>query len=59
MRPGKIDPAHVAFASPCPSPDDMVALAPQKELEAWAAQWIGAYRCEKSKRMRLIESSPR
>lgn len=30
-----------------------------RELEAWAALWIGAYGCEKSKRMGLIDSWPR
>ena len=57
--PAKIDPAPVAFTSPCPPPDDLAEPAPQRELEAWAAQWIGAYGCEKSKRMGLIDSWPR
>lgn len=57
--PAKIDPAPVAFTSPCPPPDDLAEPALQKELEVWAALWIGAYGCEKSKRTALIEAWPR
>jgi len=55
------DRAPVAFTSPCPPPDDLAEPALQKELEVWAALWIGAYGCEKSKpkRTRLIDSWPR
>ena len=54
--PGKIDPPPVAFTSPCQTPDDLPGTATAKDLAAWAVAWIGAYGCEKSKRMGLIDA---
>lgn len=40
-------------------PADFGALATAQDLAAWAVEWIGAYGCERRKRVALIAAWPR
>lgn len=56
---GKIDPPPANLTAQCLVPDDLADGSTALDLAKWAADWIDAYGCERSKRAGLIEAWPR
>lgn len=57
--PAKIDPPPVGLTAECVRPADLGPLATAQDLATWAVEWIGAYGCERGKRVALIAAWPR
>ena len=57
--PAAIDPPPVMLTSPCQTPADLADTATAQDLASWAADWIGAFWCERDKRAGLLEAWPR
>jgi hypothetical protein len=47
------------LTSPCQTPADLAEGATAQDLAAWAADWIGAFWCERDKRAGLLDAWPR
>lgn len=57
--PAKIDPPPVLLTMPCLAPSELRAGATAQDLAAWTMEWIGAYWCERERRVGLIEAWPK